>query len=292
MRCYRLGDICLRWQGEYILERDNFTDRFALEVDPACECGEQLYYESVFFPLEQFQDAPVLEYNASYELRQTRQGKLILFHWAACRFGYGFLLDELERGDRVRCWFNPAMQAQPPLSAARFFTTAGLHAKLLQRGAPILHASYIGWKGRAILFAAPSQTGKSTQAELWRQHAGAEIINGDRVLLRRREGKWHAFGYPCCGSSQICLNRTLPLAAVVILAQGLENRVEEMRPAEKIRALVAGTEVLLWDKKELDRSFELAGQISSQVPVVRLVCRPDAQAVNTLKDYLEREGAF
>jgi hypothetical protein len=78
----------------------------------------------------------------------------------------------------------------------------------------------------------------------------------------------------------------------VILAQGPENRVERMRPAEKVRALVAGIEVLLWDGKELDRSFDLAQQLSDQVPVVRLVCRPDAQAVETLKDYLRKEGAL
>ena len=38
---------------------------------------------------------------------------------------------------------------------------------LLHQGGLILHASYIIWNDRGILFTAPSGTGKSTQAGLW-----------------------------------------------------------------------------------------------------------------------------
>ena len=57
-------------------------------------------------------------------------------------------------------------------------------------------ASFIRWQGRGILFSAPSGTGKSTQANLWVQHQGAEVINGDRAALRQVGGRWQAFGLP------------------------------------------------------------------------------------------------
>lgn len=150
-----------------------------------------------------------------------------------------------------------------------------------------MHASYIDWNGQAILFAAASGTGKSTQAALWERYAGAEILNGDRVLLREREQIWNAYGYPCCGSSDICVNRNLPLRAIVILEQGSENQVSEIPAGEKIRTLLAGIEVYRWSIREIDKALELAEQIARKVPVVKFVCRPEEGAVTVLKNYLE-----
>lgn len=42
----------------------------------------------------------------------------------------------------------------------------------------ILHSSYIVYQEQAILFSAPSGTGKSTQADLWKKYRDIEIING------------------------------------------------------------------------------------------------------------------
>ena len=43
-----------------------------------------------------------------------------------------------------------------------------LNQLLLHFRTLFFHASYAAWQGQGILFTAPSQTGKSTQAELWR----------------------------------------------------------------------------------------------------------------------------
>lgn len=289
MNEYLIGDTILRYQGEFPLAPDEFTDRFLLP-GPGIEVKDTICYESAFFDLERFASFPRLARNGMYELYDLVQDRALIYHWATCRFGYGFLCSALQSGSTVHCWFSPNMKkVQPPLAAVRFFSTAGLHSKFLQLEAPILHASYIDYKGRAILFTAPSQTGKSTQANLWHAYTGAEIINGDRVLLRRRGTEWHAFGYPCCGSSNICINRTLPLAVIVVLAQGPENTVEKMRPAEQVRALFSATERYLWDTAETDLALSLAQQLICQIPVVRLVCRPDQDAVHTLQKFLKSE---
>ena len=47
----------------------------------------------------------------------------------------------------------------------------------------ILHASYVVRDGKALLFSAPSGTGKSTQAEFWHTRRGCDIINGHIVSL-------------------------------------------------------------------------------------------------------------
>ena len=79
----------------------------------------------------------------------------------------------------------------------------------------ILHASYILYRGEAILFSAPSGTGKSTQAAFWKEHRGAEIINGDRVLVIKRDGVFYACGVYVSGTSGICgtVSKACPAAA-------------------------------------------------------------------------------
>ena len=67
--------------------------------------------------------------------------------------------------------------------AVVFLGPLALEKHVLNHGGIVLHCSYIKYKEKAILFSAPSGTGKSTQASLWEQHRGAKTINGDRALL-------------------------------------------------------------------------------------------------------------
>ena len=100
-----------------------------------------------------------------------------------------------------------------------FASLFALERRMLQKDSFILHSAYIRHRGRAILFSAPSGTGKSTQASLWAQYAGAEIINGDRALLQKVQDCWMARGWPVCGTSGICQNADARLSAVVLLRQ-------------------------------------------------------------------------
>ena len=77
-----------------------------------------------------------------------------------------------------------------------------------------LHASVINWKDKGILFSAPSGTGKSTQADLWKKYEGAEVINGDRALIRKEKGDFTVYGYPYAGTSKIYTNFSAPIKAI------------------------------------------------------------------------------
>ena len=65
-----------------------------------------------------------------------------------------------------------------------FWPGVALPQLLLPFRALVFHASYVGCDGGAMLFTAPSGTGKSTQAELWRVHRGARVLNGDKAAVR------------------------------------------------------------------------------------------------------------
>lgn len=156
-------------------------------------------------------------------------------------------------------------------------------------GGVILHASYIEWKGMALVFTAPSETGKTTQAELWKAHRGAEIINGDRAVLIPKDGRIFAAGLPFSGSSSYCENRTLPLAAVVYLRQAPETTIRRLRGVEAFRRVWEGCCVNTWNREDLEASSGLVESLLAQVAVYELSCTPDESAVNALEQQLRKQ---
>lgn len=157
-----------------------------------------------------------------------------------------------------------------------------LHQKLL------LHASYILTSDGAILFTAPSGTGKSTQAELWKEHRGAEIINGDRAVVGLENGIPTAYGYPISGSSEDCRNVTSSLRAIVSLKQAPVNSIRQLVGAEGLFVLINGSFLPSEYASDLPLVIDSATPICEKVPILELSCRPDVSAINLLSEMLNR----
>lgn len=157
---------------------------------------------------------------------------------------------------------------------------------LLAHGGMFLHASFIAFDGQAILFTAPKQVGKSTQAGLWERYRGAEIINGDRALLRKHGGRWFAFGSPFCGTSGLCKNRALPVKAIVILSQAGENHVQQASVRSAYAALLDGCTFDVWDKEQMNTFMDLSAELIEAVPFYQLSCLPNESAIRTLEEVL------
>ncbi len=163
--------------------------------------------------------------------------------------------------------------------------TAFEHLALLADALP-LHASHIQVEDKAILFTAPSGTGKSTQAALWEKHRGAQVINGDKALLLCREAEISAAGLPYCGTSGICHNASAPLRAIVVLEQAKENRITRLTGGMAALRLMTGVIVQNWHEGDLEKVLNLVSRVVEQVPVYLLSCLPDETAVVCLESVL------
>lgn len=172
------------------------------------------------------------------------------------------------------------------------WSSVALPQLFLCRKAIFLHSSYIDVDGKAILFSAPCQTGKSTQAALWQKHRGAEIINGDKAGVSLCEGKVFAHGVPFCGTSGICKNRSLPLGAVVTLSQAKENSVRRLGGAESLQAFLNNTYLDFLAPDEMRTFVDCVIEFLEQVPVYHLACTPDEAAVIALETVLKKDGVI
>lgn len=165
-----------------------------------------------------------------------------------------------------------------------FSSLLALERRLLPRDGLILHCAYVRFRGKALLFSAPSETGKTTQAMLWEQYRGAETVNGDRALLQPAEGQWLARGWPVCGSSGVCRREDDPIGALVMLSQGRENQVERLSPAKAFARLYSQITVNSWDAPSCKRAMDLIEMLTGSVPVFHLRCTIAEEAVQCLEN--------
>lgn len=184
---------------------------------------------------------------------------------------------------RIFCAINSNMYSMPSLSLGNLLRFLPIREFLLRFGTLFLHASQVVFQGRGILFTAPSGTGKTTQAKLWRQHRGAEILCNDRTLTRNVDGVWRTYGYPIDGSEPVRSNRVNFLGAVVLLKQGSENRVERLGPSKALPLLMRQVVIDCWSGEARTAAMELLITLMEDIPVYLLTCTPEEQAVETLE---------
>lgn len=160
----------------------------------------------------------------------------------------------------------------------------GLLPVVARNNGLLLHASLVEFEGRAVAFTASSGTGKSTQADLWHEYLGAEIMNGDRAFIRRFDGEWRAYGSPWAGSSPYIKNVKAPLAGIVVLKQAPENRIRRLNAAEVTVYLYNNVRYPFWDEEATAASLETLDALIGEIPIFLLECRPDEGAVRITRD--------
>ena len=156
---------------------------------------------------------------------------------------------------------------------------------LLRHNAFLLHSSLVRLHGKAVLFCGASGAGKSTQASLWQEHLGAEILNGDRTVIQRRKDGFWGSGSPWSGTSGIYSPEEAPIAGIFLVEKAPENRVEKLGfPA--FSTLLSQTIVNSWDPEFMDAVTGLIADVMDTVPIYRLYCRPCKEAVLLVHDTL------
>lgn len=166
------------------------------------------------------------------------------------------------------------------------FNRIGFENLLLQHDGLLLHASLIEYDHRGIAFTGPSGVGKSTQADLWQRSFGAAIVNGDRAALRKTSNRWMAYGSPYAGTSGIYRNESAPLAAIVVLKQGTQNKLRRLSGAEPMGYIWPELSARRWDAEFVDQAASLCVQLLTDIPVYLLECLPDESAATLLKEGL------
>ena len=158
----------------------------------------------------------------------------------------------------------------------------------LKRRRITFHGVLLEDKGRGIIISAPSGTGKTTHARMWRDLRHSLILNGDRAVCRNTKKGWIAYGTPWSGTSGEQINRSVPVKALVVLERSEENRTEVLTGLTAFGAVMPNLLYPVWDAELTGMVLELIDIFLADIPVLRLYCRPDVEAVAVLTEALEK----
>jgi hypothetical protein len=186
----------------------------------------------------------------------------------------------MERGDFRAEWEPATRKGWIRQSANPYSIDAVLrivHTLVLARqGGFLLHSASAIRNGKAFLFAGVSGAGKTTISRL--APADATLLTDEISYVRKQDEDYFAFGTPFTGElAKLGENTSAPLAALYLLAQGPENKIEAVGAADAGRELLANMLFFAEDHEMVHWAFQAACDFVHRVPVYRLTFVPDAR---------------
>lgn len=153
---------------------------------------------------------------------------------------------------------------------------------VLVRGGTVFHSSALMYDGHALLFSAPSGTGKSTHTGLWCQYMnGAEVFNDDSPAIMVENGQIFAYGTPWSGKSDLNKNVRLPVKAIVFLERATENSIDALNGKTAFLHLVSQSFKAPFTGL-LNDMLDVQEKIFENVKLYKLKCNISKQAVDTV----------
>lgn len=142
-----------------------------------------------------------------------------------------------------------------------------------------VHASVVACAGSAYLFMGKSGIGKSTHAALWLSHIpDTTLINDDNPIIRIQNGTVVVYGSPWSGKTPCYRNVVYPLQGAVRLRQGAVNEFHQQFGMYAFAVLFPGCSFLRNDAILYNLLCDLLIEISEQIKIGILTCKPDSSA--------------
>ncbi len=161
---------------------------------------------------------------------------------------------------------------------------------LQQYGRIVVHSASFVYHDAVWLFSAPSGTGKSTHVELWKKN-GVKVqdFNGDLCVCYIDEsGKAMAAGIPWCGTSDIYVNRTVPLGGIFFLQRSCTDLAVSLNKLQGTIHLLARCVTPCWTKAQADLNATIAEKIASKAHLALLYCTKEDSAAAVTREYIDK----
>jgi hypothetical protein len=181
---------------------------------------------------------------------------------------------QFQRGDFFAQWDPQAGTGKVRQTANPYSIDSVLrivHTLLLApEGGFLLHAASAVRNGEAHIFTGRSGAGKTTLSRF--APKDVTLLTDEVSYVRKSADGYTAYGTPFAGElAKAGENTSAPLAAVYLLVQGPENRLEPMPEAEAVRTLMRNILFFAQDEATVQSVFKSACEFAAKVPMYRMI---------------------
>jgi len=152
----------------------------------------------------------------------------------------------------------------------------------------VIHAAGIEMNGKGFIFAGPSGAGKSTLARLFnastgQNKTGAAVLSDERIVTRKMNGTFKAYGTPWHGEEAATRNKCVPLSGIFFLNHGKENTAAQIKPQQALDNLLKVTSIPWYDREVMPEILHFCEDLITNVPLFELHFTPGLEAVRFLE---------
>lgn len=139
----------------------------------------------------------------------------------------------------------------------------------VEREGLLLHSAGLKSDGYGYVFFGPSQSGKSTIANLAKENY--EILSDELTLIRRINGEFRVFGTPFIGTNQTeGLNSSSCLKALFLLQKDSRTYLKRMKKGDAIRQLLANSLFFFSQPSLAERVLDICLHLAENVPCYKM----------------------
>lgn len=149
-----------------------------------------------------------------------------------------------------------------------------------------LHSACVETNGEAVAFTGASGMGKSTRAAAWVNAAKAQLISGDRPVIRIASDGVSACGVPWDGKEQIFRNVEKPLKAILEVRRSDSDYLRKLTPEQAQKVIMKQVFIPMWDTNAAFVAIMNIRKLAKSVPVYRVFCGPDEKNAENIRRIL------
>ena len=163
---------------------------------------------------------------------------------------------------------------------------AALECLLIRRGYVSLHAAALAVDGSAYAFTGPSGTGKSTRADAWREAFDAQMISGDRPLIK--VDSMELCGVPWDGKERCYRNVRYPLKMICEVRRSGAVYARAMSFDQRRCLLMQHSLLTMWDTETSTLQMMNLVKLARSALIVRMFGGPLPEDARAMRKILER----